>query len=236
MANPSLTALHLALMQPDCSHLYSFADGSCFCLLKQGKGAKWSYREAGVGVLLCFGISTAPSVWDGGIGILCWLWLKSKGCMTLHHPASRKLRSGTCRHVWHKVSHTRLRHPFLRTWQCVTGARLHCVTSGLPWGLQCHLAPVNSHTACTRQIQVVTPQASKSLPPAAAGGNVGSSCSQCGRRITGAQHGCSTCLKHHCAFPRCPWLDWFLLLEGRLMGSGSCGRPSPAVPAPLSCY
>ena len=34
---------------------------------------------------------------DGGIGILRWLWLKSKGCVALHHPASLKLGSDSWR-------------------------------------------------------------------------------------------------------------------------------------------
>lgn len=70
------------------------------------------------------------------------------------------------------------KHPFLGAWQCVAGAGLHCIVAGLPWGLQCHLAPVN--TLSLHQPNTI-PQASKSLPPAAAGGNAKSSCSPCGR-------------------------------------------------------
>lgn len=46
-----------------------------------------------MGLSLPFSLRAAPTAWDGGIRILCWPWLKSKGCVALCHPASLELGS-----------------------------------------------------------------------------------------------------------------------------------------------
>lgn len=212
---------------PNCGHLYPFAVGSCFPLPNRGKGMERSYREAGTSLSLPFGISTAPTAWDGGMRILCWLWLKSNGWVA---PCTTQQVLNWGSDSWRCRSDTRL-GALNQAQKSILSQRLggvcdqhrtalHC-SRALSWGPLYYLAPVSQHSLDQPNVSAA-PQASKTshwvemprvLAVSVAGGLQG--------------HGSSVCV------PEPPL--WFPPTAPNWVGTCCWKGPSWTAAAPRSC-